>query len=295
MVAFPTRSGMVLAVNDVSFRVEAGRTLGLVGEFGCGKSMTLRAILGLVPYPGEVIAGSIRLRGRELRGLASEELRAVRGLEVAIDLPGSERQPRPGVHRGRPDRRDAAEAPADGRRRCRAAGRRAAGSRRHLVSDVAPPAVSAPAVGRHAPARDDRACDRHRSERAPGRRADDGPGRHDPGPDPRPAGRDPCRDGHGHDPRLARRRRDRPELGRGRGHVRGPPARSGTRRRRAADPTPSRTRADWCGRSLRSRSAVQRSGSSRSRASPRTSTRYLRDARSRRAARTSGRTARWSR
>ena len=84
MVAFPTRSGMVVAVNEVSFRLEAGRTLGLVGESGCGKSMTLRAILGLVPYPGEVIAGSIRLRGRELRGLRSEELRAVRGLDVAM-------------------------------------------------------------------------------------------------------------------------------------------------------------------------------------------------------------------
>jgi oligopeptide/dipeptide ABC transporter ATP-binding protein len=46
--------------------------------------MTLRSILGLVPYPGEVIAGSIRLRGRELRGLRSDELRAVRGLEVAM-------------------------------------------------------------------------------------------------------------------------------------------------------------------------------------------------------------------
>jgi oligopeptide/dipeptide ABC transporter ATP-binding protein len=83
-VAFPTRRGIVLAVNGVGFSLEAGRTLGLVGESGCGKSMTLRAILGLVPHPGEVIGGSIRLRGRELLGLDGSRMRDVRGLEVSM-------------------------------------------------------------------------------------------------------------------------------------------------------------------------------------------------------------------
>ena len=83
-VAFPTRSGVVLAVDGISFSLEKGRTLGLVGESGCGKSMTLRAVLGLVPYPGEVVAGSIRLHGQELRGLGPAALRGVRGLRISM-------------------------------------------------------------------------------------------------------------------------------------------------------------------------------------------------------------------
>jgi oligopeptide/dipeptide ABC transporter ATP-binding protein len=83
-VAFPTRSGLVLAVNGISFTLASGQTLGLVGESGCGKSMTLRALLGLVPYPGEVIGGSVRLAGRELRGLDAGAMREVRGRRISM-------------------------------------------------------------------------------------------------------------------------------------------------------------------------------------------------------------------
>jgi peptide/nickel transport system ATP-binding protein len=83
-VAFPTRRALVLAVNAVSFRLSAGRSLGLVGESGCGKSMTLRAILGLVPYPGEIVSGSIRLRGQELVGADARAYGRVRGLAVSM-------------------------------------------------------------------------------------------------------------------------------------------------------------------------------------------------------------------
>jgi oligopeptide/dipeptide ABC transporter ATP-binding protein len=65
-VAFPTRQGMVVAAESVSFSVAPGRTLGLVGESGCGKSVTLRSLLDLVPEPGEIIGGSIRWEGRDL-------------------------------------------------------------------------------------------------------------------------------------------------------------------------------------------------------------------------------------
>jgi oligopeptide/dipeptide ABC transporter ATP-binding protein len=65
-VAFPARNGMVVAANGVSLSVAASRTLGLVGESGCGKSVTLRAILDLVPDPGEIIGGRISWSGRDL-------------------------------------------------------------------------------------------------------------------------------------------------------------------------------------------------------------------------------------
>jgi peptide/nickel transport system ATP-binding protein len=79
-VGFPTRGGaVVLAADDVSFAVEPRQTLGLVGESGCGKSVTLRALLGLVPFPGQVVDGSVRLEGRELLGLRPGEWESVRG------------------------------------------------------------------------------------------------------------------------------------------------------------------------------------------------------------------------
>jgi oligopeptide/dipeptide ABC transporter ATP-binding protein len=82
-VAFPARTGMVLAANDVSFAVMPGRTLGLVGESGCGKSVTLRALLDLVPDPGEVIDGRIRWDGRDL-GPDQRAWHRLRGTEISM-------------------------------------------------------------------------------------------------------------------------------------------------------------------------------------------------------------------
>jgi peptide/nickel transport system ATP-binding protein len=81
---FFTRQGVVKAVDGVSFEVGPGRVLGLVGESGSGKSVTGFSILGLVDPPGRVVAGSIRLEGRELRGLARSEWRAIRGNRIAM-------------------------------------------------------------------------------------------------------------------------------------------------------------------------------------------------------------------
>ena len=64
---FFTRAGVVKAVDDVSFRLDRGRVLGLVGESGAGKSMTGYAILGLVDAPGRIVAGRIALGGVEDR------------------------------------------------------------------------------------------------------------------------------------------------------------------------------------------------------------------------------------
>jgi len=81
---FFTRRGVVKAVEDVSFSVGPGKILGLVGESGSGKSMTGYSIMGLIDPPGRVVGGRILLRGRDLRALAPEEMRQVRGNRIAM-------------------------------------------------------------------------------------------------------------------------------------------------------------------------------------------------------------------
>ena len=83
-VGFPAGAGLLLAADRIDFEVGAGRTVGLVGESGCGKSVTLRSLLGLVPYPGEVLAGQIRWRGEELLGASKRRLAALRGTEISM-------------------------------------------------------------------------------------------------------------------------------------------------------------------------------------------------------------------
>lgn len=73
-----------MLVSDVSFSVGGGRVLGLVGESGCGKTMTARSLLGLLPDGVGVTEGSIRWNGRELLGLSNSDYRAIRGSEIAM-------------------------------------------------------------------------------------------------------------------------------------------------------------------------------------------------------------------
>jgi oligopeptide/dipeptide ABC transporter ATP-binding protein len=77
-------SSVVQAVGNVDMIVDAGETLGIVGESGCGKSMTGLSIMGLLPPGGSIVGGSIKLAGRELVGLKDEELRQIRGNEVSM-------------------------------------------------------------------------------------------------------------------------------------------------------------------------------------------------------------------
>jgi len=81
---FFTKAGVVKAVDDVSFSLARGEVLGLVGESGSGKSITGYSIMGLVDPPGRIVAGSIRLDGREITTLDEESMRSLRGNRVAM-------------------------------------------------------------------------------------------------------------------------------------------------------------------------------------------------------------------
>jgi oligopeptide/dipeptide ABC transporter ATP-binding protein len=83
-IGFPSASGGVQAAQEVSFDLYPGETLGLVGESGCGKSVTLRSIIGLVPPPGRVTAGRIVYAGSELTGASRSELGRIRGREISM-------------------------------------------------------------------------------------------------------------------------------------------------------------------------------------------------------------------
>jgi len=81
---FFTKAGVVRAVDDVSFTVARGEVLGLVGESGSGKSMTGYSIMGLIDPPGRVVAGQVRLQGRDLLTMGAEDLRQLRGNQIAM-------------------------------------------------------------------------------------------------------------------------------------------------------------------------------------------------------------------
>ena len=84
-VEFTIRDGVVPVIDDLSFDLIPGETLSLVGESGCGKSMTALAIMGLIPSPpGEISAGSIVFQGEDLVQASDRRLREIRGNEVSM-------------------------------------------------------------------------------------------------------------------------------------------------------------------------------------------------------------------
>ncbi|HEY9503048.1 MAG TPA: ABC transporter ATP-binding protein, partial [Pyrinomonadaceae bacterium] len=81
---FPTRSGLVRAVDCVSFNLDRGELLGLVGESGCGKSMTALSIMRLVAPPGKIVSGEVIFDGKDLLKLSDAEMRQMRGDDIAM-------------------------------------------------------------------------------------------------------------------------------------------------------------------------------------------------------------------
>lgn len=81
---FPTRAGLVKAVDDVSFFIDEGEMLGLVGESGCGKSITALSVMRLISPPGKIVGGSIKFKGEELTTASEARMRSIRGNDIAM-------------------------------------------------------------------------------------------------------------------------------------------------------------------------------------------------------------------
>jgi oligopeptide/dipeptide ABC transporter ATP-binding protein len=81
---FQTRSGLVKSVDGVSFSIGEGELVGLVGESGCGKSITALSIMRLIAKPGKIVGGSIQFKGEELTTASEERVRAIRGDDIAM-------------------------------------------------------------------------------------------------------------------------------------------------------------------------------------------------------------------
>ena len=189
-VEFRVDSGTVRAVNDVSFAVEAGRTLAIVGESGSGKTATALSILRLNPQPPCVYTGGqILFEGRDLLAVSKRELRSVRGRGIAMVF----QEPMTSLNPVSPS---AIRSPRRSRQHD-GIGRKAARARAvEMLGSVGIPdpaervgRLPAPALRRDAPARHDRDGAGLRARAADRRRADHRARRHDPGADPRPARR----------------------------------------------------------------------------------------------------------
>ena len=83
-IHFPTEEGDVRAVNGISLTIDEGKTLGLVGETGAGKTTTALGILRLVPEPGEILSGEITYKGKDIMKLPNKEVQDIRGNEISM-------------------------------------------------------------------------------------------------------------------------------------------------------------------------------------------------------------------
>ena len=83
-LSFFTPAGEVKALNDVTFKMHEGDVLGIVGESGSGKSVTAYSIMGLVPFPGKIIGGTIDFNGHRINDMTEKQMRDIRGNEVSI-------------------------------------------------------------------------------------------------------------------------------------------------------------------------------------------------------------------
>ena len=247
-VEFDTYGGIVQAVRGVSFSVERGRTLAIVGESGCGKSVTVQSLMGLIPMPpGRITSGSVALRGAARFSVHGHQWTGgtIRGKRDRHDLPGPDdlAEPDHADRRRRSPRRSSvhsgyatAQADARGPSSCSSCVRipDAARARSTATRSSSPVACGSGSMIAMAIACEPGAADR--------RRAHHRARRHDPGPDPRPAQELQREHGHGDDPHHPRPRRGRADGRPGGGHVRRADRRAGHRSRTSSTarriPTP---------------------------------------------------------
>src|SRR3712207_8496631 len=85
-VEFPTQGGIMRAVDGVSLKLEEGEVLGVVGESGSGKSVTMLALMGLIPFPGRVRADKLAFNGRDLLTISDKDRRKLRSEEHTSEL-----------------------------------------------------------------------------------------------------------------------------------------------------------------------------------------------------------------
>jgi ABC-type dipeptide/oligopeptide/nickel transport system ATPase component len=188
--AFMTGRGEINAVEDVSFSLKEGEILGIVGESGSGKSVTALTIMDLLPRPpARIAAGEVTFAGQRLTGMTDRQMQSIRGPGISDDLPGADDLAEPGLTVGDQIMRDHAA-----HERLSQADLRPRGRPCWTLVGIPPPRVAArripaPALGRHAPARDDRHGAGLQPEAADRGRTHHRAGRHHPGADPRPAAR----------------------------------------------------------------------------------------------------------
>ena len=168
-----TPSGTVRAVSGVGFEARAGQTLALLGESGCGKSMTAKALAGVLDPVAHIAGGSAELEGRDLVRMSPKQRRKVAGAELGIVFQDALTVLNPVYPGGRPARRGLPHPPRALRQGRPQGGHRADEARGHPRTRIPRGRVPAPVLRRHAPAhphRDGRgpepqAADRRRAER----------------------------------------------------------------------------------------------------------------------------------
>ena len=237
-VEFRTPDGVVNAVNGISYSLEAGETLAILGESGSGKSVSAQAIMGIVDSPpGYITEGAVRFKGVDLLRTARTGTAQGAGRPHRDDLPGRPDGAQPDLHGGVADRRDVPAAPRRLPQGGPCQGDRADGAGEDPLGRRAGQLLPARVLRRHAPARHDRDGPGPGPRRPHRRRTHHRTGRDRAGPDHGAARGPAARDGHGPDPDHPRPRRRRRGRRPGQRHVRGP-----DRRDRARSTTSTRTR-----------------------------------------------------
>ena len=182
LVRFRTHDGTIYAVNGISFELARGERLGLVGESGCGKSVTNLAIIRLLPKPaGRIEGGTVPFDGQDLVKMDESDIREIRGRDIAMIF----QDPMTSLNPVLTVDEQMIETIVAHRKLSKSEARARAVELLGMVgipaARDAPQELPAPVLGRHAPARDDRDGARARAEADDRRRAHDGPRRHDPG------------------------------------------------------------------------------------------------------------------